>query len=210
MGATAQRLQDAKRRLRRNGNHSTTAFQVEFDITPVEQMLKKLEALGTIKVDEEMEKRIIPKAMQHLTNAVKANTPIHLGLLRKAMEHKIIRYKNSKVVVGIVGVNSSVFETVTRRSRKNVEERLAKRTNQKRGIKKGDTLRESRSVGEFYQAKIRPSKYFHLVELGHALKNNHGTQAATHFFKNAIDANKGGAAEIMANELAALYERVTK
>ena len=202
-----------KKRLNRRSNKggATVSFAIEFEIPPIEEMLKKLNALETINVNEEMEKRILPKVLQPLVNAANAASPVDLGNLQNSFASKIVRYDKDKVVVGIVGVDSKFFNTgKPRKRRKAVEEKKAKKSSRKSGIKKGDILREASAIGEYYTPKIRPSKYFQLVELGHALKGKKGTHPATHFFKNAIEANKGQAGEIFVAELQDLYERAQK
>jgi len=199
VGATAQRLQDMKRSVQRTGKSSVAAFQFEFDTSPINEAIKKLNATSGIDVTQVMEERILPKVMQFLANKVKSNTPVHLGNLRDAMAYKIIRYDSTGVVVGIVGADSKFFNTVTRISRKDREEKIAKRKG--RGVKVGDALREARRVGQPYQAKIRPGKYFHLVEFGHALKGAKGMQPATHFFQNTIESNLSEASQIFIDEI---------
>lgn len=201
MGATAQRLQDMKRSVRRTGKSSIAAFQIEFDSSPLNDAIKKLNSASEVNAVQVLEERIVPKVMQFLTNEVKSRTPIDLGHLHDAISYKIVRYDSTGVVVGIVGVDPKYFDTVTRISRKDLEEKTAERADRKRGIKIGDVLRKERKVGQPYQAKIRPGKYFHLVELGHALKGGKGVQPATHFFQNAIDANREHASEIFVSEI---------
>lgn len=210
MGTTAQRLKDMKRSVRKTGKSSVSAFQIEFDSSPLNEAIKKLNSASEVNAVQVMEERIVPKVMQFLTNEVKSRTPIDLGHLHDAISYKIVRYDSTGVVVGIVGVDSRYFDTVTRISRKDAEERTAKKTSRKSGIKKGDVLREERKIGQPYQAKIRPGKYFHLVELGHALKGGKGVQPPTHFFQKAIDANRGKVSEIFIDEIESVLSEVEK
>lgn len=185
---------------------NTTAIAVQLDTSPVAELLKKIRDAGTINVEDALENRILPKVMGELAQKIQPTAPVDRGLLQKAIQYKIVRYDDNNVVVALVGVRQEVHESITRRSRKNVDARIAQTTSKQRGYKKGDVLRKARIIGEDYTINLRPSKYFHLVEFGHALKGGKGVQPGTNFFQNALQANKSQAMETFRAELTALYE----
>lgn len=196
-----------EKRLTHSGS---AAISIGFDLEPVHELMKKIEEMESIDVVDALENKVFPKALGFLVQQAKVGSPVFRGLLRESMAYKIVRYENNKCVVGVLGADQSVSETVTRRSRKNVSERIAQKNNRKTGTKKGDLLRARRAIGEYYVAKIRPSKYFHLVESGHALKGGKGTQPGTFFFKQAMEAGKEEVMNIFRNELTQIYEEAIR
>ena len=206
MGATAQRLQDTKRR----GTSRDTIIDVSFDFSPLNDLVKKLSSMENIDFPYQMEWQILPSVFQFLTEQIKSAAPVSdlptAGMLKKAIDWKVVRYE-SGVVFAILGVDSGVFEEVQRISQRDREESYYWKWNKrKKEYVQGRLRGEARRRGEAYMAKVRPSKYFHLVEFGHDLKGDKGHFAGHNFFTSTINANRDKIIDMVRTKLLELIE----
>jgi hypothetical protein len=169
-------------------------FGVQFDLSPASDLIQRIRDMaGDEFLKREIEQAIMPKVLSSLVNAVKARAPVSQGLetsglLRDAIAKKQVSYDGGRVTVGMVGVDRNVFLEVDRKSQ--TDKDALYYTKGKRGqYKKGDVRRAQRRAGETYRAKIRPAKYFHLVEFGHKNRSG-GTVSGVKFFQNTIEASR--------------------
>ena len=154
-------------------------FDVQFDLSPLKEVIQRVRSMaGDDFLCREIEHNIMPNVLLTLRNKIRENllskqSGKATGLLHDALAYKIVPYQNGRVVVGMVGVDRNACAEVDRVSRANKAAEFHEKG--KRGrYKKGDLKRAERRIGETYRVKIRPAKYFHLVEFGHALKKEKG------------------------------------
>jgi len=174
------------------GKDDFQSIEIRIDFSPLNGMLEQIRKMENVPIDSIIAEKIMPKALQLVVNSARSNAPVDKGYLSDSIIQKVISYQDGKVVVGIVGSENRVFETVERVSRKNIAERIGRR-----GKNKGRVLNSGKVIGQIYIAKIRPSKYFHLIERGHALKSGRGRYPGQYFLQRAIDSNKETMLQIM-------------
>jgi hypothetical protein len=200
---------------RRSGriNAEGGLFGVQLDLSPVDDLMQRIRNMaGDDFLKREIEQTIMPKVLLALTGAIKARTPVSQGLetsglLRDGIAHKQIAYQGGRVVVGLVGVDRNVFLEVDRKSRTD-KEALYYQKGKRGKYKKGDVRRAGRRVGETYRVKIRPAKYFHLVEFGHQSRSG-GNVPGVKFFQSTIDANRDQVQEMIRDGLVAAMQKIT-
>jgi len=99
------------------------------------------------KLGEKVLKKAVGIASRKLSKAVKNGLPVRTGILKKSIGAKIKQYRNTKIIVGVVGAKKGFrtqVGTYKRDSRKSA----------KYPHKKGDPI------------YVNPVNYLHLVELG--------------------------------------------
>ena len=197
MGNIAEPRRRASKRHQSDGG----LFGVQLDLSPASDLIQRIRNMaGDEFLKREIEQTIMPKVLSSLVNAIKAKASVSQGLetsglLRDAIAKKQVSYDGGRVTVGLVGVDRNVFLEIDRKSQADKEALYY--TKGKRGqYKKGDVRRAERRAGEMYRAKIRPSKYFHLVEFGHKSRSG-GTVPGVKFFQNTLDANRERVQEII-------------
>ena len=195
-------------------------FGVQFDLSPMNDLIQRIRNMaGDDFLQREIEGNIMPNVLRTLMQSVRSKTPVSQGretsgLLRDAIAYKQVKYQGGRVIVGMVGVDRSVFSQSDRKSQQNKEAGYYQKG--KRGKhKKGDLKRAERRVGEVYRVKIRPAKYFHLVEFGHKTRSRTGKRgegtgfvAGTNFFRDAVDAGRKQVEDIVRDGLTAALQKL--
>ena len=116
------------------------------DRDTLDGVIKTLRWLPT-KLADKILKKAVGVASRKLAKAVKNGLPVRTGILKKSIGVKIKRYKNTKIIVGVIGARKGFrtqVGTYKRDSRKSA----------KYPHKKGDPI------------YVNPVNYLHLVELG--------------------------------------------
>jgi HK97 gp10 family phage protein len=140
-------------------------------LTGDKKLIQKLRELGKKSVG--INRRAINLATTPILQAVKAACPVEHGDLKKSMIKKV--WNRGEVADGIVGADTSYV--------------VGAASGEK--LQLGATKKESNAIiaaASEDGGVIRPSKYDHLVEFGHATKGG-GQVAAQPFMRNGWDSS---------------------
>lgn len=116
------------------------AFAIKGEIAGLKDVLKRLHRLKQ-GVRNRVLRPAVTKAVKPIAKHAKHLAPWRTGMLRRSMGWRVMAYRRTGTVVGIVGPRS--------------------------GFKKTKAGRQQTALGRKYKATgINPTRYAHLVELG--------------------------------------------
>ena len=143
-------------------------YLYKINMSTFDDLIAKLKQTDTYIIGL-LEKEAMPKINDLIIFETQNAAPVRYGYLKKAIVSKTLLYKGGQVLVGIYGVDSQS-------GLKSPWEKKYKPRRYRNGV-----IAERKGPKTYTDYIIRPSKYFHLVELGTKFK------AANPFFTTAFN-----------------------
>ncbi|MDR1957858.1 MAG: HK97 gp10 family phage protein [Planctomycetaceae bacterium] len=105
----------ARRAAKRAARFGAFGIDIEIDLSPLDEIIREIQKISDVFLSGEIEKNIMPKALDLMVNSIKSNTPKDTGSLRYSMSSKVKSYNGGILVVGIVGADANYIGPKNRR-----------------------------------------------------------------------------------------------